>query len=161
MYDNQNQPSLSFGSLGSATTNGSQIGSFGSGMLDYSVGSQGNTGMSGSGSLTGPVVQTPQVPGVNGGVAPQGGGGTGWFGKDGKMNTIIGGVQVLGSLWNSYQQHKMAKEQMGFAREQWDTNLKNQTQTYNTALEDRIRARHFTEGKGAEATDAYIEKNSL
>ena len=55
----------------------------------------------------------------------------------------------------------MAKEQMAFAREQWNTNLANQTQTYNTALEDRIRARHNTEGRSSGETNAYLDKHKL
>jgi len=74
---------------------------------------------------------------------------------------ILGGVQVLGNLWNSYQANKMAKEQMKFAREQWDTNLANQTQTYNTALEDRIRSRHNTEGRDSSETESYLSEHRL
>lgn len=85
---------------------------------------------------------------------------------DGSFNTnniglVFGGINMLGNLWNSYQQHKIAKEQLALARETFQTNLKNNTQTYNTALEDRIRARHFTEGKSASETDAYLNENKL
>ncbi|CBW47058.1 Strucutural protein, N4 gp52-like protein [Roseovarius Plymouth podovirus 1] len=152
---------LSFG-LGDATRNGSTFGSWATGAADYSIGSQAPMSSGGGGALS----YTAPSGSVGSGTGGTGGGvgaqtSPGWFGEHGKMNTIIGGVQVLGSLWNSFQQHKMAKEQMNFAREQWDTNLANQTQTYNTALEDRIRSRHFTEGKGAAETDSYIQENSL
>lgn len=89
------------------------------------------------------------------------GDGPGFWSKEGGAGILLGGAQILGNLWNSYQAQKMAKEQMGFAKEQWRTNLANQTQTYNTALEDRIRARHFTEGRDSSETDAYLEKHSL
>jgi len=152
---------LSFG-LGDATRNGNTFGSWGTGIADYSVGnSTTSTSMGGTpmpSSTVNPVSSNPMGGGA-GNQGPQTG--PGWFGEHGKLNTIIGGVQVLGSLWNSFQQHKMAKEQMAFAREQWDTNLANQTQTYNTALEDRIRARHHTEGRAGGETDAYLEKHSL
>lgn len=85
---------------------------------------------------------------------------------DGSLNTgnlqlVLGGIQTLGSLWNSYQQHKIAKEQLGLARETFETNLRNNTQTYNTALEDRIRARHHTEGRSQGETDQYLAENRL
>lgn len=82
-------------------------------------------------------------------------------GFSGNMNMILGGVQTLGNLWNSYQQNKLAKEQFAFQKDAFQTNLANQTQTYNTALEDRIRARHHTEGKSSGETDAYLDEHSL
>lgn len=150
-------PELNF--IQSATTNGSSITGSAQGLSKAATGNVGSTGVGGA-SLTAPVVDAPTaVAGAGGAAGAQQG--TGWFGEHGKANTIIGGVQVLGSLWNSFQQHKMAKEQMKFAREQWDTNLENQTQTYNTSLEDRIRSRHFSEGKDAQQTDAYLNEHSL
>lgn len=85
---------------------------------------------------------------------------------DGSFNTgnlqlALGGIQALGSLWNSYQQQKLAKEQVSLARDTFQTNLENNTQTYNTALEDRIRARHHTEGRSSSETDAYLSENRL
>lgn len=153
---------LSFG-LGDATRNGSTFGSWATGAQDYSIGQNAgtNTGANGGALSIGPIGSQTNTPGTGGGTGVDPQQSPGWFGEHGKLNTIIGGVQVLGSLWNSFQQHKMAKEQMAFAREQWDTNLQNQTQTYNTALEDRIRARHFTESKDSGQTDAYLAEHSL
>ncbi|ACL81408.1 N4 gp52-like protein [Sulfitobacter phage EE36phi1] len=149
---------LSWGNtLGDATVNGSQMSAMGSGALDYSIGTP--TGGTGTG-VSSVTVQSPTVPGTTG-VGAQQGSGPGFWSKDGGAGLVLGGVQVLGNLWYIYQAHKMAKEQMSFAREQWDTNLANQTQTYNTALEDRIRSRHFTEGKGSGETDAYLSEHSL
>lgn len=92
--------------------------------------------------------------------------GTFWRNGDGSFNTdnlqlVMGGVQMLGNLWNSFQQHKIAKEQLGLARETFETNLANNRQTYNTALEDRIRARHYTEGKSTADTESYLSEHSL
>lgn len=152
-------PNLSFNNYGSATTNGADLGTFGT-AANTSL-SMGTTVPNVSTpAMPDVTVQSPQVSQGPAGNSP-GAGGSGFWSKDGGAGMILGGVQILGNLWNSYQQHKMAKEQMSFAREQWDTNLANQTQTYNTALEDRIRARHHTEGKGSGATDAYLEKHSL
>lgn len=84
---------------------------------------------------------------------------------DGSFNTgnvqlALGGIQTLGALWNSYQQNRLAKESLGLQREAFETNLANQTQTYNTSLEDRIRARYATEGRSGQA-DGYIAEHSL
>lgn len=78
----------------------------------------------------------------------------------GNAQLALGAVQTLGSLWNSYKQTKLAEKSLNFQTEAFRTNLANQTQTYNTALEDRIRARYATEGRSDEA-DAYIDRHSL
>lgn len=148
---------LSFG-LGDATTNGSALGSWATGVADTSFNTPSGTGTTGAGTTPGVAVAPPTTPGAP---PAQQGGGMGLWGEGGKIGTVIGGVQVLGNLWNAFQQHKMAKEQMSFAREQWDTNLENSTKTYNTALEDRIRSRHFTEGRSSNETDSYLKQNSL
>lgn len=98
--------------------------------------------------------------------APATGFGSGFFqNNDGSFNTgnaqlVLGGIQTIGSLWNSFQQQKLAKEAFAFNKEAYKTNLGNQRSTYNTALEDRIRARYATEGRSEEA-DSYIDKHKL
>lgn len=110
------------------------------------------------------------VPGQGGfapvggvGVPGAGGGQGGFFGPNFANNAgmVLSGVQALGSLWNSYQANKLAKEQIGLQREAFQTNLANQKQTYNTALEDRIRSRYNTEGRSSGEADAYIDKHKL
>ncbi len=152
-----NTPSLSFGGLNDATTNGTSLSSSGIGAMNVSMGQPaqaptGPTNLAGVG-----ITDTSTV--LNGGA--QTGGNNNFWSSSGGAGMILGGVQVLGNLWSTYQQHKMAKEKMSFAREQWDTNLANQTQTYNTALEDRIRSRHAYSGADEGETDAYLEKHSL
>lgn len=116
--------------------------------------------------LTAPVTATgapaPTVPGM----APPGGAGAaapggGFFGQYGPASFALGAIQTLGSLWNSFQQNKLAKESFQFQKEAFQTNLENQEQSYNTALEDRINARYVTEGKSQAEADAYIERNRL
>ena len=117
-----------------------------------------NTGLT-TPSVTTPVVNAPTVPGTTGGgAAPQG---PGFFSQYGPAQFALGAIKTLGSLWNSFQQNKMAKESMKFQKEAFATNLANQEQSYNTALEDRINARYVTEGKSQAEADAYIQKNSL
>lgn len=116
-----------------------------------------NTGLT-TPSVTTPVVNAPTVPGTTGGAAPQA---PGFFSQHGPAQFALGAIQTLGSLWNSFQQNKMAKESMKFQKEAFATNLANQEQSYNTALEDRINARYVTEGKSQAEADSYIEKNRL
>ena len=91
--------------------------------------------------------------------------GTFWRNGDGSLNTEnlklgLGGIQTLGSLWYAFQKNKLAKKSLNLQRKAFETNLANQTQNYNTSLEDRIRARYATEGRSGEA-NAYIAKHRL
>lgn len=147
--------------LNDATTNGSQLSATQTGVANTGLSQTGTTGLAG-GAVAGANVT---AGGVNP-IAGQNQQGSFFRNGDGSFNTnnigmVIGGIQTLGSLWNSYQQHKIAKEQIGLQREAFRTNLENNTQTYNTALEDRIRARHNTEGRTSGETDAYISEHSL
>jgi hypothetical protein len=73
----------------------------------------------------------------------------------------LSGIQTLGSMWMAFQQQKMAKEALKFQKSSYATNLKNQTQSYNTALEDRIGARYKTEGRSDQEKNDYIAQNKL
>lgn len=147
-----------FDNYGSVTTNGTQLGTTGVGL------SMGQPTNMPTGPASAPMDVTVASP--NSGLSGAGNGagsqqGSGFWSKDGGAGLILGGVQVLGNLWSSFQAHKMAKKQMAFAREQWDTNLANQTQTYNTALEDRIRGRYATGTRSEEQLSGEIDKHSL
>ena len=152
---------LSWGNtLGDATMNGSDMSNLGFATGQVVSNPVGATGASVSAPISG-VTDTSTVLSNPGTAAGQTGGAGNFWSKDGGAGLILGGVQVLGNLWNSYQANKMAKEQMSFAREQWNTNLANQTQTYNTALEDRIRGR-YAEGVRSETdVQGEIDKHSL
>lgn len=73
----------------------------------------------------------------------------------------LGGLQTLGSLWQAWEANKLAKEQFNFSKGFANTNLANSIQSYNTALEDRSRARAVTEGQTPEQAQAYIDANRL
>lgn len=148
--------------INDVTTNGSQLTNTQIGTNNVGLSQTGNAGLTNVG------VQPTNVTanGVNpiNGTQPQAG--TFFKNADGSFNTnnlglVVGGIQTLGSLWNSYQQNKLAKEQIALQRQSFQTNLANNTQTYNTALEDRIRSRHFTEGKTSAQTDQYLSQNKL
>jgi len=86
--------------------------------------------------------------------------GEGFFGEGGGASLALGGLQTLGSIWSSFQQMKLAKKSLKFQKDAFRTNLANSTKVYNTALEDRIRARYATEGRSEQA-DAKIAENRL
>lgn len=98
----------------------------------------------------------PPVPGASGGA-----GNPGFFGVGGGASMAIGAIGTLGSLWNSFQQNKLAKKSLALQERAFETNLGNQTKSYNTALEDRINARYATEGKSAAEAASYVQKNRL
>ena len=121
-----------------------------------------NTGLT-TPTVTAPGATAPVVPGTTGGAA--GGGAApqtpGFFSQYGPAQFALGGIQTLGSLWNSYQQNKLAKESFKFQKEAYATNLANQEQSYNTALEGRINAQYATEGKSQAEAASYVDKHSL
>lgn len=101
-------------------------------------------------------------PTLPGSVDPSGAGvKPGFFSQYGPAQYALGAIQTLGSLWNSFQQNKMAKESFKFQKEAYQTNLENQEKSYNTALEDRINARYVTEGKSQAEADTYVRDHSL
>lgn len=97
-----------------------------------------------------------------------GGAGTGFMGRmfnglggvEG-LSSLMQGLGSIGGLYTSMQGLGLARDQLNFQRDAYNTNLTNQTQTYNTALEDRIRARHSTEGRPSEDTDRYLSNHRL
>lgn len=124
------------------------------------VATMGGTGaaMPNAGNLSGIGVQPPVAAGANTGGAAFGGD---FMGQIGGWSGVASGIQTLGNLYMAYQQNKLAKDSLRFQKESYQKNLANQSQTYNTALEDRIRSRYNTEGKTSAEADQYLKKNSL
>lgn len=85
----------------------------------------------------------------------------GFFGQGGMAQIGLGAISTLGSLWNSFQQNKIAKQSLALQERTFETNLANQTKTYNTELEDRIRTRYDSERRDPSEADAYVAKNRL
>lgn len=81
---------------------------------------------------------------------------TGWQ----KFGYVMDGIGTLASLWGGIQQNKLAKRQLALQERNYNENMNNQIQTYNTSLEDRIRARYAMEGRSDQA-DAYLDQNRL
>ena len=87
----------------------------------------------------------------------------GFFGQGGMAQIGLGAISTLGSLWNSFQQNKIAKKSLALQERTFETNLKNQTTSYNTELRDRIENRYRSEGREnyQEQADSYVDSNKL
>ena len=130
-------------------------------------------------SVLGTNLSTP----ITGGAPVAGGMGStfaSWLPSEDTMRTLFGGTnpetgfqssgivsplaQGLGSLfqgWTGMQQLDLARDQLNFQKNAFNTNLRNQTQAYNTALEDRIRGRTSNyEGKEQDVQN-YLNQNRL
>lgn len=103
-------------------------------------GMHGNTGQAAQKGQAG--MRTPQL--------------TGWQ----KFGYVMDGLGAIGGLWGAIQKNKIAKQQLALSKEAYNTNMNNTIKSYNTALEDRIRARYIMEGRSDEA-DAYISEHKL
>lgn len=95
------------------------------------------------------------------GSGPGGFGSTGLGWNVGTAQLALGGLQTIGNLWQAWEANKLAKETFKFQKDFANTNLTNQIQSYNTALEDRSFARAHTEGRSTADAQAYIDQHSL
>ena len=130
-----------------------------SGAAIASVGSSPSTvGITPPSPVTGAPAPTVNAPAIGGAAAPTT---PGFFAQGGVGQFALGAIQTLGSLWNSFQQNKLAKQSFQFQKDAFNTNLANQEKSYNTALEDRINARYVNEGRSQAEADAYIKDHSL
>ena len=71
------------------------------------------------------------------------------------------GLQGLGSLWGAWQSNKLARDQLDFTKNFARANLANQTQAYNTSIEDRARSRGAVEGQTSAEQAAWVARNRL
>ena len=91
------------------------------------------------------------------------GDGDGFLGSDvatKDLGLAFGGLQTLGNLWGGYKSLNLANKQFDFSKMIAERNLANSTQSYNTALADKINSRAESEMSTA-AKEAYLAKNSL
>lgn len=77
------------------------------------------------------------------------------------LNFGLQGLNTIGNIWGAWQANKLAKDQLNFTKDFANRNLANQTQAYNTALEDRGRSRAVVEGQTSAEAQAYIDRNRL
>ena len=92
---------------------------------------------------------------------PQTNGLANWF-KDGDNIAAVAGVLgSLNSIYSGNKQLKLAREGLDFQKTAFNTNLNNSIQSYNTALEDRIRGRTSDYAGKDMDVSAYLAANSL
>lgn len=76
---------------------------------------------------------------------------------------LFQGLGTLGQLWTGFQGAKLAKKSFEHTRDITNANLNNQISSYNTAIEDRARARFVGEGRGENSAQEreYVARNRL
>jgi hypothetical protein len=120
--------------------------------------------MSGAGggmaAPSGITVPSNVLQGAYSSVQPAGGFLKGLGGLEG-LSSILQGIGSLGQVYASIKGLGIAKDQLNFSKEAYQTNLKNTTQNYNTTLEDRIRSRYHTEGRETGEAEKYLSKHAL
>ena len=94
-------------------------------------------------------------------VETAGGGAGGWFSNGQNLGAVFQGISALTNAYLGFQQLKQAKAGLNFQKDAFKTNLRNSTQTYNTALEDRIRGRTSDYAGKEQDVQSYLSKNSL
>jgi hypothetical protein len=73
----------------------------------------------------------------------------------------LGGLSSLAGLFASQKALGLAEDQFDFTKKTTNTNLRNQAQSYNTALEDKINSRAAMEGRDSKYVQDYLTKNRL
>lgn len=73
----------------------------------------------------------------------------------------IQGIASLAGILGGFKQLSLANKQFKYTKKVTDTNLNNQTKTYNTALTDKINARASVTGMSADQANAYLSENRL
>lgn len=94
---------------------------------------------------------------------------TGWVNNNfGGWGNVFSGLQGIGNLYMGLQNLSMAKDALGMQQDAFNFNKQlssqnyaNQAKAYNTAIEDRLRARAFTETGNAHAYDQQIEERKV
>lgn len=142
--------------VGAGIGNGPEAFSFSE---DYAAGGGSNSGQSswmdnGIGSIR------PPGQSLIDGSRDAGGGLPDWMNWDNAEN-IMKGVGMLGSIYFGIQKNKLAKEALAYKKKAYSENMDFQKQSYNTALEDRIRSRASFTGQGDGYVSKYLDKNRL
>ena len=85
---------------------------------------------------------------------------TGWMNQNGQMlSNIANGAGAVFGIWDGMRNYRLAKDSFNLQKKAFETNLRNSTKTYNTALEDRIRGRSSEQSEAD--IQAYLAKNRL
>lgn len=88
-------------------------------------------------------------------------GGFGQMNFKDKASMALAGLQTLGSLFGAFKQLSLANKQFEFQKKFANANMANSIKTYNTSIEDRARARGFTEGQTPAQIQQYVDQNRM
>lgn len=86
---------------------------------------------------------------------------TGFGANIGTAQLGLQGLNSLSGIWSGMKANKLGEQSFKLNKQMANTNLNNQLKSYNTALEDKGRARAQFEGQDAATAQAYIDKNRL
>ena len=117
------------------------------GMVDPNFSGAAMSGMSGmpSGALGGSTTGATGAGGIN----------------LGGLGAIMNGIGSLGQIYMAIKSLGLANDQFDFTKKTWNTNLKNQTKSYNTNLREQKIAEYSAEGRTEQEAKAWYQKNKL
>jgi hypothetical protein len=72
--------------------------------------------------------------------------------------TALGVASGLGNAYMGMQQYGLAKDQLNFSKQQYETNLKNQTKLTNASLADRQASRVASNPSAYQSVGDYIKQ---
>lgn len=146
-------PNLSFGS---AYPQGAGVGGYMSPELGGLTGNQ-QVAMPGGLSASMDWMKANQQPDVMGGAGAP-------LGLGMNLPTLqlgMGALQTGAGLYTGLQALGLANKQYKLSREMANANLNNSISSYNTSLEDRVRARYGVEGKSQDDASGYIDSHKM
>ena len=122
------------------------------------IGDQSLSGI-GVGSTATPSMYLPSISGASS--LGSTGGSSGLTTGLNTAQSVLGGLQSLGSLWGGMQALSLANKQYNMNKQLANINLGNQTKSYNTQLSDVANARGVAEGQTQSQINNYINQNKL
>lgn len=73
-------------------------------------------------------------------------------------STALGVASGLGNAYLGMQQYGLAKDQLNFSKQQYETNLKNQTKLTNASLADRQASRVASNPSAYQSVSDYMKQ---
>lgn len=147
-------PQLSMGTMSPATTGGNSVQAATAAAVSAAPVTP--SGSAPSANPAAPATDAPMFNPVTGEILNPS-----FFQKGGGFSIALGALQTLGNLWNSYQQTKVAKDQLKFQKEAYQTNLANFEKDYNTRLASDVNYSYAVSGKSEQQARDYIQERSL
>lgn len=73
-------------------------------------------------------------------------------------SAILGGIQGVANVYNSYKTNKLAKKQFNFTKDSFNRNFEAQAKTTNAQLADRQAARYARDPNAHASVQDYMKK---